>query len=414
MNSDLCPPRLDYDVVIAGAGPVGLTLAALLERQAFRVLILEKRPERGSRSRAIGVTPPSLEILARIGLDQPSVERGLPIRFATVHGHSEPIGDLEFDHLPGRFPFILSLPQATLEGLLEEHLTSRTTVDLHRGTTVTGFEETAGGVRIHCHGESGVPAVEARWLVACDGAGSSLREFAGISWRGHDYECRFAMADFTDLSDLGEVAHLYFSRHGTVESFPLPDGQRRWIVQQIASGDPVRETDPEANLVAIRRRTGWAPGEADRLTEWSAFRPQWQLCDRFFLGRTVFCGDAAHVMSPIGGQGMNTGLADAAELAQCLRRIREGSDSAAEWQAYDRTRRRAFRTASRFAAVCMWIGTRRGFVSARIRDRIIAHVLRLSPARPELARRFAMLPGPARVAGDPNPDFESAGEVLWH
>ena len=130
----------DYDVIVVGAGPVGLTLAALLDREGFRVLVLEKRTARSALSRAIGITPPSLRILATLGLDRPCIEAGLRIQDAIVHGNDRVIGDLQFHGIPGDYPFILSLPQSDFEAILEDHVTRHTRVTLLRGHAATAVE----------------------------------------------------------------------------------------------------------------------------------------------------------------------------------------------------------------------------------------------------------------------------------
>lgn len=397
----------DYDVIVVGAGPVGLTLAALLDREGFRVLVLEKRTARSALSRAIGITPPSLRILATLGLDRPCIEAGLRIQDAIVHGNDRVIGDLQFHGIPGDYPFILSLPQSDFEAILEDHVTRHTRVTLRRGHAATAVETEKGTALVRC-ADPACPAARAPWVVACDGAASDMRGMAGIGCEIHPYPCRFAMTDFVDRSPHGAVAQLYFSRRGTVESFPLPGGKRRWIAQLIGDRSPEAEVSSEINLASIHERTGWAPDDRDRLDGWSAFQPQWLLADRFFSGRTILCGDAAHVMSPIGGQGMNTGLADAEDLAGRLRRIlREGAAPDAEFRTYESRRRLAFRRAGRFAAICMWIGTRRGAFSARLRDWAIDRCLRIPPIRPWLARNFAMLPPPA-ASGPPSARESSA------
>jgi 2-polyprenyl-6-methoxyphenol hydroxylase-like FAD-dependent oxidoreductase len=380
--------EVDWDVVIAGAGPVGMALAALLALSRFRVLILEKRPLRAAMSRAIGITPPSLNLLADLGLDRACVAAGQPIQFAMVHGGSRPLCDLQFHDLPGAHPYILSLPQSDFEAILETHLGTLDGVTLRREVEVTGFDDLGDRIRIH-HSIPGRALLTARWLAVCDGAGSAIRDATGLRVSRRQYPCRFAMADFVDRSEFKDQAHLFFTREGTIESFPLPGGQRRWIAQLVG---PETEDD---YLAAIRLRAGWAPEEVDRVSAWSAFQPQWLEAERFFHGRAILCGDAAHVMSPIGGQGMNTGLAAAARLAGALGQIRAGADALTALAAYERDRRAAFRHAGEFAAACMWIGTRRGPVSSPIRDGLIRGLMRLRPVRAYLARRFAMLTVPA-------------------
>jgi 2-polyprenyl-6-methoxyphenol hydroxylase-like FAD-dependent oxidoreductase len=201
------------------------------------------------------------------------------------------------------------------------------------------------------------------------------------------------MADFDDNTDFGSEAHLYFSRRGSVESFPLPDGKRRWVVLM----QP--RSDPDEELAALARRVEAEAGIDVTIGSpsfQSRFTPERILCRRFERGRVFLAGDAAHVMSPIGGQGMNTGFADAKLLADTLLRIgdralRPGHPATR----YSRARRRAFRIASARAARGMWLGTRQGKAASAVRSLFIRRVLMRRPLRSRLAPYFAMLTIPS-------------------
>ncbi len=376
------PP--EHDLAIVGAGPVGLLLAGLAAQRGLRVLIIDKRERAPEHSQAIGITPPSLEILARLGLEEIFVQRGVPIRDCRVAGACGDLGTASFRDLPGKRRFILSLPQRTTVELLEAAVVALPGVTLRRGVELTGVEQDAGSVTIRTAGFE----ARARWLAACDGHRSPVRELLRLRVAGGEYGCHFVMGDFIDRTDLGEQARLWFTPTGAIESFPLPEGRRRWIAQlDQAAGTP--EPGRIARLVAAR--AGLTLDAADQLNE-SGFSPRWLNAERYFDGRVILCGDAAHVMSPIGGQGMNTGWADAEFLADALAAIERGGQSPGPLlAAYERCRQRAARAATRRAATGMWLGTLTGTGASRLRDLVLRLVLNQPALARWLTRRFAML-----------------------
>ncbi len=381
-------PAGGWEVVVAGAGPVGLLLANLLGSHGLKVLVVEKRVQRPDLSMAIGVTPPSLKILKALGLDHELVRRGVTIRKAVVHGGDGMLGGVSFSHLPGDHAYILSVPQSETIGLLEESLRRFPSVELRRGVEVSGMQDGANDVAVTLKSANGEETVRARFLAACDGARSLVRDLAGIPVDTKDYGLNFLMADFEDRGDLADEAHLFFTPGGSVESFPLPGGRRRWIVLT----DSFMENAPDGVIERIvRERSGRELAGSRRLSQ-SPFRVRRVLARRYFSGRVVCCGDAAHVMSPIGGQGMNTGFADAEFLADALVAIcRQGAAAGDLLSHYDFFRRRAFAAASARAARGMWLGTRTGRLATSLRDWAIRRLLLRPPLREMLPAYFAML-----------------------
>ena len=377
-------PPPEHDLAIVGAGPVGLLLAGLAARNGLHVLVVDKRTEAPAHSQAIGITPPSLEILARLDLEQAFLQRGVPIRDCRVNGAGGELGTACFRDLPGARRFILSLPQRTTVELLEKAIAAMPGVTLLRGLDVTGIDQDESSVTLRGAGFE----ARARWLAACDGHRSPVRELLRLRVAGGEYGCHFVMGDFIDRTHLGEQARLWFTPTGAIESFPLPEGRRRWIAQlDQATGTPEPGRIPR--LVAAR--AGLTLDAADQLNE-SDFSPRWSMAERYFDGRVILCGDAAHVMSPIGGQGMNTGWADAEFLADALAVIERGGHAPGPLlAAYERCRQRAARAATRRAAAGMWLGTLTGTRASRLRDLVLRIVLNQPVLSRWLARRFAML-----------------------
>lgn len=403
VNAAAKPPA-DYEVAIVGAGPVGLLLACLLGQKGFRVLIADRRTVLPAHSQAIGITPPSLQILRRLGLDLDFIRHGVQIQDCHVHGHTGYLGCASFRGIASPYPFILSLPQCSNMALLMNKLAEFPTVTLALGTEIFQLDQN-GAQTVTLRGRRDGEEIEtsARWVIGCDGSHSRVRELIHMRATGGSYGCHFVMGDFVDDGVLGADAHLFFTPEGAVESFPLPDARRRWIVQTQA---PLNGGRPGYLSEIIQRRAGIALPPNLQINE-SPFSPRWLSCERYYDGRVVLCGDAAHLMSPIGGQGMNTGWADAEFIARMLEAIeRDGCPARRLLGAYDRCRRRAAAAARRRAAAGMWLGTRTGIAASLPRDWFLKKVLLGGPYSKNVGPGFAMLTTPFNTV-------ENTAAALW-
>ncbi len=303
------------EVLIVGGGAVGLFLACRLAQLGIGVRVLERRtaPASGTtHSRAIGIHPPALERLTELGLGEAFLHEGVKIARGHAFAGTTPLGTLEFASCPPPYPFILTLPQPRTEALLAHRLEEIAPGALHRGGEVNDVQVQGDAVTVQLtRGERH----HARFLIAADGKESFVRRALGIRFRGGSYPDTYLMGDFADTTDLGLDAALYFTRAGLVESFPLPGGLRRWVLK---TPEYVRDPHPEMLTQAVGARLG-VTLEAESNTMLSAFGVQRFLAERFVAGRVALVGDAAHVLSPIGGQGMNLGWLGAWRLAEALR-----------------------------------------------------------------------------------------------
>jgi len=370
------------DVVIVGGGPVGTMLACMLAMRGLDVQVLEQRTEPSMRSRAIGIHPPLLGVLDEIGVGREIVRRGTHVQEGSVHCDGRGLGTLSFAELPTRYPFIVTLPQHVTESLLRSRLEQLRPGCLSGGMTVTGIREHPEHVEVLS--DTGV-TVPARFVVAADGAQSRVRDVMRIGWTALGRPETYLMGDYVDTGTAGDTAMLYFERGGVVESFPLPDGLRRWVAMtdflagEATSGDLAE---------IIRHRTGAAVGDPRSVA--SAFAVRQHLAARLSAGRVALVGDAGHQISPIGGQGMNLGWLDAAALAPAIDHgLAEPRQAESALGAYGRRRRRAAVMAARQAGFNMTMGRPATGLRLRARNTLV-RALACPPADALLARAFTM------------------------
>jgi 2-polyprenyl-6-methoxyphenol hydroxylase-like FAD-dependent oxidoreductase len=230
-------------------------------------------------------------------------------------------------------------------------------------------------------------------VVAADGARSTVRDLLGVRAPVREYRDTYVMGDLADTSHRGDGQHasasdavVHLERAGVVESFPLPHGVRRWVVRTDA-----RVVDPTAAQLAavVEHRTGVSL-DPESCTMLSSFAVRRRLAERTVHGRTVLVGDAAHEISPIGGQGMNLGWLDAARLAPLLvEATRTGALPTEALERYDASRRRRARWAARQAELNMALGRPVRGIGSGLRDTVLSAALR-TPARYGLASVYAM------------------------
>lgn len=391
------------DVLIVGAGAVGLALAARLLDAGLDVVLWERRPAPTGLSRAIGIHAPALDVLAEAGVAQQVVDEAVLVRRGIARTRERVLGVVPFDGVSPRFPFVATLPQARTEEILHARVEALSPGSVRRGTTLLSLVEERDGVRVtgvvdepgagaapSTGTGAGTPpsAVEetARFVVAADGFRSTVRDLLGITAPVRSYPDTYVMADLLDTTGAGPDAVIHLERDGVVESFPLPGGLRRWVVRTDAR---VVDPTPEQLAAVVEHRTG-VPVDPSTCSMISSFAVRRRLADSTVQGRTILLGDAAHEISPIGGQGMNLGWLDAGRLAQVLiPAARTGAVPSEALARFDAARRRRARWAARQAEANMALGRPTSGTAASVRDVLLTGALR-SPARGALASVYAM------------------------
>ncbi len=367
-------------------------LANLLAREHITTALVEQRTALPPYSMAIGVTPPSLELLSELGLADCFVHNGIRIGDVSVFDKERCLGRLSFDSIGSEFKYILAIPQRKTMAYLKECVSENDSITVYEGFRFQSCREMSEGVEVQLHhGQTSKnKQLTTHYVVGCDGVESQVRDGLAFSQKRTEYRETFVMGEFDDHTGLGEEARLYFTVAGSVESFPLPEGRRRWITMMPATVD-----DKQTFLVErVKALAGFDLKQTD--CRWiSTFRPARRLCQCYGRGRVSLCGDAAHMMSPIGGQGMNTGFADAAYLASVLAgALRHGQSFELGLSRYSKERKRAFSIAAKRAALGMWVGTRTGLRGC-VRSVLVRYVLSHSVTQRWLAQVFSMvnLPG---------------------
>lgn len=359
-------PDVDVDVAVVGAGASGLFLAASLVRAGARVAVFEERTEPTTHSRAIGIHPPGLAALDRLGIADGLRAAGVEVR----RGHASAgdarsgvrtLGRLDFDAtLPDPFRFVLSVPQATTEAALESALHELAPDALRRGVQVTDWDDDGSAVRLvmqPADTASGGTEIQrelsAGLMVMCTGARGDAAARLGIAMHGGRYDDAYLMGDLPDAGigpagvRLGDDAAIHLAPGGVVEAFPLPGGIRRWVVKTDG-----RITDPTVHdLVRLVEARSAVRLDGTGATMLSSFGVQRLLAERMTHGRVWLAGDAAHVVAPIGGQGMTLAWLGAERLIEAWRSHVEGRMSLQEAAAgYERAQRsRALRAGTRAA-----------------------------------------------------------------
>ncbi|WP_280242537.1 FAD-dependent monooxygenase [Nocardia abscessus] len=379
-------------VVIVGAGPAGLTAAITLADAGVDFVLLDRLSEGANTSRAAVVHARTLEVLEEFGIAEELVASGDVVARFTVHDGGRTLAAIDFDGLPTRYPYTLMTPQDTTEAVLLKRL-RKAGGDVHRPYTVGRVAEQNEGVTVEYTDAAGTPgSIRADYVIGTDGMHSVVREQAGVGFTGASYPESFVLADVRMDWPIprGEVA-LHLSPEGVTVVAPLPDENEPNRYRVVATLETAPEHSTVEDVQALLDARG--PGGAVRVREvlWSSrFRVHHRVADRYRSGRILLAGDAAHVHSPAGGQGMNTGIQDAAALGPLLVRVLAG-EPVTLLDEYETTRRPVALGVVSFTDRMTKMATLRQRPARALRNLILATLARVPAFRYRLAYQLAEL-----------------------
>jgi 2-polyprenyl-6-methoxyphenol hydroxylase-like FAD-dependent oxidoreductase len=308
----------DTDVLIVGAGPTGLTLAASLLLKGITVTLVDRQAEGANTSRAAAVNARTLEVLEGIDVTRRLVKEGIEAPRFAIRDGAKKLLSIDFSGLETDYPFTLLVPQSTTERLLLDRVRELGGDVVGPRVLVSIAQDTEGVTGTFEDGDT----VRARYVVGADGMHSTVREQAGIGFTGGAYEHSFVLADARLTGDAPtDEVRLFWASEGLTVVAPLPNGDFR-IVAPVDEAPEVPSLEFVQTILDAR-----GPGDitVTGITWGSRFRIHHRVADTYRAGRVLLAGDAAHVHSPAGGQGMNLGIQDAVALADALSAVLGGA-----------------------------------------------------------------------------------------
>jgi 2-polyprenyl-6-methoxyphenol hydroxylase-like FAD-dependent oxidoreductase len=403
-------------VLIAGAGPVGLTLANELTRYGIAVRIVDKSAERTDKSKALVLWSRTLELFDHAGYVEPFLAAGMKAHGAQMSNGKDVIASVSLDDIESVYPYALMIPQSDTERVLEERL-AKQGVKVERTVALESFKEQDSGVDAVLRKASGESeTLTADWLIGCDGAHSTVRHGLGFTFDGTTQPSDWYLADghITGLAPQDRI-HIFWHKDGILAFFPITEGRWRVIADGLAaeSGHSADPTLQEIqSLITLRGTDAIVIKDAYWL---AAFHINERKVSQYGRGRAFLAGDAAHIHSPAGGQGMNTGMQDAFNLAWKLSLVIGGVCKPALLDSYSVERSAVGDMVLRHASRLTDAAIVRNPIIQGLRNTVVKFALGF----PQLGYRVANLlaeldigypKSPLTVAGAHHPSGRKAGE----
>jgi 2-polyprenyl-6-methoxyphenol hydroxylase-like FAD-dependent oxidoreductase len=376
------------DILIVGAGPTGLTLAAELRRYGAEPLIIDRLPVGANTSRACVVHARTMEVLESLGVTRDLLELGVRVPIFRIRDRDHTLITIDFSEIPSTYPFTLMCPRDRVERCLQAHLEALGGAVI-RPCEVIGISETDGHVDVQVREGDATQTIRARWLIGCDGMHSIIRTQAGIPFEGAAYEQDFVLADVCMQWPLSrEEVTLFYSPAGLMVIAPLPEDHYRIV----ATVDQAPENPSSDYMQKVLDERGPAahPIRVHDLVWSSRFYVHHRIARSPRKRRILLCGDSAHVHSPADGQGMNTGIQDAVSLADTLPAVIKNGD-AARLDTWARERHQVAANVVTLTDRMTRLATMKSGAAQTVRNMAVAFAGHIPPVRAVFARTLAEL-----------------------
>jgi 2-polyprenyl-6-methoxyphenol hydroxylase-like FAD-dependent oxidoreductase len=367
-------------ILIIGAGPVGMTLGSELARYGVPIRIIDKAAQRTDKSKALVLWSRTLELLDRGGGAAPFIDAGFKAVAVRFLAGEKVVGRVSMENVQTPYPYGLMLPQSETERLLEERLRDLG-VTVERRVELASFKSNVDGVEaVLRHADGREEAVSTDWLIGCDGAHSAVRHVLAAPFAGETNDSDWVLADvhMTGYPCPDSEASVYWHQDGALVIFPISPGRYRVLADLPPSGAERPPTPMLEQVQAIIDRRGPSGLKAFDPIWLAGFRINGRKVASYRWGRVFLAGDAAHVHSPAGGQGMNTGMQDAFNLAWKLALVVRGTCDEHLLDSYSPERSgvgdQVLKTAGRLTAV----GTLRNPIAQTLRNLVGQVMLGLS------------------------------------
>ncbi len=380
--------KVENQILIVGAGPSGLALAGELKRRGVDAMIIDQQPAGANTSRACVVHARTMEVLEPLGVARDLLAEGVRVPIFRIRDRDRPLLTIDFSDIPSVYPFTLMIPQNRVEQILLRRLEgpSRGVV---RPCKLVDYGASPSSVKAQIQANGSIQSIQAHWLIGCDGMHSTVREQSGITFSGGEYDASFVLADVSmDWPLSREEVTLFYSPKGLVVVAPLPNGRFRIV----ATVDDAPEVPSLEFMQAVLDARGPStnPGRIHDVTWSSRFHIHHRVAQTLRKGRVLLCGDAAHVHSPAGGQGMNTGIQDSISLAEALTSTLQDGDEG-RLDAWATQRHKVASDVVTLTDRMTRVATMKSPTGQALRNIAVAFAGHLPPVRAAVARTLAEL-----------------------